>query len=191
MYYSVELDGREVKLRGLKKAVSDTKKCRNYSRVYMNVSTGEIWHNEYVSCESWTDYHDENIMQVYATTTWHNAELTQDKLCDYIMCSLSAEYSHVSIISRDKQGQFLHDYVQEQIQKYGDMDSLCADISSAGGIQNFLNDGNFEFYTEDIENFCTKYGTHKTDKWQEYKYLVGKELMNQIVNWRRCVKCVD
>lgn len=52
---------------------------RNYFRLYYNKSTGETWVNEYIDCNSWTEYDDPDILEIYS---FSGEPLTQQKIID-------------------------------------------------------------------------------------------------------------
>ena len=48
------------KFRGIKKAAGIMKNAK-HAKVYMNITTGEVWANEYSDGNSWTQYDDKDI----------------------------------------------------------------------------------------------------------------------------------
>jgi hypothetical protein len=49
------------KFTGIKKAAGIMKNAK-YALAYMDISTGEVWANEYSDGNSWTQYDDKNII---------------------------------------------------------------------------------------------------------------------------------
>lgn len=52
---------------------------RNYFRIYYDKSTGRIWENEYVDCRSYTQYDNNDILEIYS---FSSEPLTQQKIID-------------------------------------------------------------------------------------------------------------
>ena len=58
-----------MKLIGIKKAVGNYNRQNGTARIYLNIKSGEIWTNEYSDGNSWTDYHNPNILNILSKGT--------------------------------------------------------------------------------------------------------------------------
>lgn len=73
-----------MKLKGIKKAVSVLKKS-SFARIYVNVSTGNVFAVQYADCNSYTQFDSQNIEHVCRfnsridnpTMNWVESEVNQ------------------------------------------------------------------------------------------------------------------
>ena len=66
-------------VKSIAKAYHRYDESRNYFRLYYDKTTGEMWVNEYVDCNSYTRYDNDDIIEVYS---FNSEPLTQQKIID-------------------------------------------------------------------------------------------------------------
>lgn len=70
--------------KGIKAAVSASKRCPLYWRIYADYSDRTVWCNAYASNNSWDEYHSDSIREIVAGFGWQSifglTSLTMDEL---------------------------------------------------------------------------------------------------------------
>lgn len=64
---TVKINGKEVKIKGIKKATGDINSAK-YGIMYFDMSDGEVWTNVYADNNSWTEYASESIIRVVSAS---------------------------------------------------------------------------------------------------------------------------
>ena len=63
------MENTQIKITGIKKAISDYKNwlsidSRHTANIMLDKSSGKVWTDIFVSCNSWKIYHDKNIISL-------------------------------------------------------------------------------------------------------------------------------
>lgn len=74
----------DIKIRGLKKAVSHFNNWQGTARVYFDTEDNSVWTNIYTDPNWYDDYHSSTICEVYSKSTWsiedRDAKITMKEL---------------------------------------------------------------------------------------------------------------
>lgn len=94
---------KKIKITGIKKAIIEFNDWISYdwrrrANIMLNTSTGEVWTDCFLDCNTWKEYHDKSIVSLLS----YIRERTDEK----ITMNLLKEYAEIIIIEK---GEYVHE----------------------------------------------------------------------------------